>query len=210
MLHLSMNLPFFSEYYLKSPVTCIISFLVLITTATALLNKKLFFHFILHPFTVVRNKQLYRIFTADLTNADYMHLLLNEFMLYVFCSDLEEALRVKSPSGSWYFVLIYFGSLLVASTIVIIRHFRDFNYSSTGTSGSIMGSMFAFMVIAPKHVVYHIPGIGGVENIYGGLAYIIMLVIYQRRRKEETVNHEFHFYGALAGAVIGFALWPLL
>jgi membrane associated rhomboid family serine protease len=194
---------FLHDFYTKSPVSFVLGVLVLLFSVFALLYKKLFLKFILHPFSVVRHKEYYRVFTADLVNADWMHLMLNEFMLYVFCSDLEEALRKNGKLGSLEFLVIYVGSLLLASAVVIARHYRDFEYSSTGTSGSIMGCMFAFMVIAPDHILYHLPGCGYITNIYGGLIYIIMLIIYQRRKKDEYINHEFHFYGALVGAVLG-------
>lgn len=198
-----MNLSFFSEFYAKSPVTFALSIVVLLFTVSSFINKKLLLALMLHPQSVVRQRQYYRIFTADLVNADIPHLVLNEFMLYVFCSDLEETLRKRSASGSLEFAVIYWGSLLVASMIVTIRHYKEFGYSTTGTSGSIMGCMFAFMVIAPNYIVYDLPVAGDVKNIYGGLAYILALIIYQRRKKEERVNHEFHFYGAAAGLVMG-------
>ena len=204
-----MDLSFFYDFYAKSPVTCYLSVIVLVTSLVSFVNKKVLFAFMLHPLSVVRQRQYYRIFTADLVNADLLHLVLNEFMLYVFCSDLEETLRNASPAGSIKFALIYWGCLIAASAIVIIRHYKDFNYSTTGTSGSIMGCMFAFIVIAPNHILYHIPGIGAVKNIYGGLFYIIALIVYQRRNKEERVNHEFHFYGAAAGLIVGLMMHML-
>jgi membrane associated rhomboid family serine protease len=198
-----MNLSFFNEFYSKSPVTFFLAVIVLLVSLLSFINKKILFAFMLHPLSVVRQRQYYRIFTADLVNADFMHLALNEFMLYVFCSDLEETLRNGGNAGSIEFVLIYWGCLIIASALVIIRHYKDFNYSTTGTSGSIMGCMFAFMVIDPDYVLTHFPGIGEVKNVYGGLFYIIALVVYQRRKREERVNHEFHFYGAEAGLLIG-------
>jgi membrane associated rhomboid family serine protease len=204
-----MNLIFFQEFYLKSPVTFVLFITVLIISALSFWKKRLLLALMLHPQSVVRQRQYYRIITADLVNADMPHLVLNEFMLYVFCSDLEETLRKESPNGSLEFAMIYWGSLIVASAIVILRRYRDFNYSTTGTSGSIMGCMFAYMVIAPNRVLYHLPGIGEVKNIYAGLFYILALIIYERRKKEGRVNHEFHFYGAAAGALIGLVIYLL-
>jgi len=203
-----MNLAFFSEFYAKSPVTFILSFLVLLATAIAQLNKKVFFACILHPLSVIRDRQYYRILTADLVNADWLHLMLNEFMLYVFCSDLEETLRKSGSTGSLQFLTIYLVSLLFASAIVIARHFRDFKYSTTGTSGSIMGCMFGFMVLDPNYIVLNFSEGGGIKNIYGGLIYIVLLIFYQKRKGGDLVNHEFHFYGAVGGVLTTLALHP--
>jgi membrane associated rhomboid family serine protease len=196
------------DYYHESPVTYILMLVVFIVSTAGFLNKKLFYHLILHPQSVIRDKQYYRIFTADLANADLMHLLLNEFMLFVFCTNLENTLRARSMYGSLQFLLIYASSLLLASVLVIIRHYKEFGYSTTGTSGSIMGCMFGFMLIAPNYIVYHLPVFGEVKNIYGGLLYIVALIIYQKRKKEDFINNEFHFYGAIGGIIATLALYP--
>ena len=203
-----MNLPSILEYYHQSPVTYILMFIIFIVSACGFLNKKLFYQLILHPQSVIQDKQYYRILTADLANADVMHLLLNEFMLFVFCTNLEYSLKVKSAYGSLEFLTIYDSSLLLASAIIIARHFKDFSYSTTGTSGSIMGCMFGFMLIAPNYIVYNLPVIGQVKNIYGGLIYIVVLILYQRRKKEELINNEYHFYGAIGGIIATLALHP--
>jgi membrane associated rhomboid family serine protease len=199
---------YLSQFYSQSPATSWLMFLVILFSLTGQANKKLFFEFILHPRSVTRDKQYYRIITADWTNADFMHLLVNELMLYVFCSDLEETFRSRSANGSIQFLIIYAASLLVGSAFIIIRHYKDFEYSTTGTSGSIMGCMFSFMLVAPNYIVYHLPVFGEVKNIYAGLIYIVILIIYQRRKKDEMINHEFHFYGAIGGILATLIIYP--
>src|SRR5579872_4919180 len=203
-----MHLSFFQEFYSKSPATFFLAFLVLFVSICSFLNKKLFLQLILHPVSVIRQKQYYRVLTADLVNADPLHLLLNECMLYVFCSDLEEVLRRKTAGGSLQFLVIYLSSLIFASAIVIFRHYKDFSYSTTGTSGSIMGCMFGYMILDPNHIVYHLPVLGGIKAIYGGLIYILMLIIYQKRKQNQMINHEYHFYGAIGGILATLALHP--
>lgn len=206
--NLLMTKTTFLEIYHHSPVTYVIMLIVFVVSVAGLINKKLFYQMILHPRSVIRDKQYYRVITADWTNADLLHLMLNEFMLYIFCSDLEETLKRKSDHGSIQFLTIYLASLLVGSVLIIIRHRKEFSYSTTGTSGSIMGCMFGFMLLDPNYVLYYLPGGGQITNIYGGLGYIIMLIVYQRRKKYETVNHEFHFYGAIGGILATLVLYP--
>ncbi|MDB5143388.1 MAG: intrarane serine protease GlpG [Mucilaginibacter sp.] len=203
-----MTLSILSEYFYQSPVTYILMLIIFLISTAGLLNRKLFFQFILHPQSVIRDKQYYRILTADLMNADIMHLMLNEFMLFIFCTNLEFTLRNKTPYGSLQFLTIYVSALIFASVIVIARHYKEFGYSTTGTSGSIMGCMFGFMLIAPNYIVYRLPGVGEVKNIYGGLIYIVVLILYQRKKKQELVNNEYHFYGAIGGIIATLALHP--
>lgn len=203
-----MTSNFFQDFYTKSPATCVIAALVLVFSSVSLVNKKLFFSFILHPQSVIREREYYRIFTADMVNVDIPHLVLNEFMLYVFCSDLEETLRKMGGSGSLEFLIIYIASLLFASITITARHFRNFNYSTTGTSGSIMGCMFGFMILAPNYIIFRLSDDGGIKCIYGGLIYIVLLIAYQRRKGSDMFNHEFHFYGAIGGILSTLALHP--
>ena len=103
---------------------------------------------------------------------------------------------------------IYLGSLVIGSGMVIFRHRKDSGYSTTGTSGTVMGCMFAFMLIDPGHIVYYLPGYGGVKAIYVGLLYILMLIVYQRRSQNDLINHEYHFYGGLGGIITTLVLHP--
>lgn len=203
-----MNLSTIQQFFYQSPVTYILMLIVFMVSVCGFLNKKLFYRLILHPQSVIRDKQYYRVLTADLANADLMHLLLNEFMLFVFCTNLEYTLGTKSPYGSLEFLTIYASGLLLASAIIIARHYKEFGYSTTGTSGSIMGCMFGFMLVAPNYIVSHLPVIGQVKNIYGGLVYIVVLILYQRRKKEELINNEYHFYGAIGGIIATLILHP--
>jgi membrane associated rhomboid family serine protease len=196
------------ENYHQSPVTYFIILIVLIISSIGQLNQKFFFQLILHPQSVIRDKQYYRILTADWMNADLTHLLLNELMLYVFCTHLEFTLRNKSTAGSLQFLIIYLSSLFLGSAIIVARYYRQFGYSTTGTSGSIMGCMFSFMLLDPNYVIFDLPGIGQLKNIYGGLFYIVILIIYQRRKKSELVNNEFHFYGAIGGILATLIMYP--
>lgn len=197
-----------AENYRESPVTYYLMLIVFIVSIIGFLNRKLFYKFILHPQSVVRDRQYYRIFTADWTNADLLHLLLNEFMFYVFCTHLEFSLRNKSAEGSIEFLIIYAASLIFGSIIIILKYKKKFEYSTTGTSGSIMGCMFSFMLLDPNYVVLTLPVFGPVKNIYGGLFYILILIIRQKRKKKDVINNEFHFYGAIGGILATLIMDP--
>jgi membrane associated rhomboid family serine protease len=197
-----------AETFQQSPVTYCLMLIVALFSVAGSMNQKLFYKFILHPQSVVRDKQYFRILTADWTNADVMHLMLNELTFYVFCTHLEFTLRGISSHGSLQYLIIYAVSLLFGSAIIILKYRRKFEYSTTGTSGSIMGCMFSFMLLDPNYVILNLPGIGPVKNIYGGLVYILILFIYQRRKKEDLINNEFHFYGAIGGILATLVMHP--
>jgi len=190
------------------PVTCVLMVLILAVSLSAFIKKRIFPELVLHPYSIYHQKQYYRLFTSDLVHVDLLHLALNEFMLYIFCSDLEETLRRASGNGSLKFLLIYLCSMLAGSVIATLRHKNDFSYSSAGASGSIMGCMFGFILLKPNYIAFYVPVFGGIKNIYGGLVYILVLIVYQRRSKNGMIDHELHFFGAAGGLAAAFALFP--
>lgn len=194
----------------NSPVTYVLLILILGLTVTATISKHLFFKLILHPVSVFRKKEYYRLLSSDFVHNDAGHFLLNAFMLYAFGSDLEEHLRKHSNTGSSEFLFIYLFSLLTANLVTAISHRKDFKYSSAGASGSIMGCVFAFMLIDPNGTALNFAVIGPVKNIYTGVIYFVALGIYKWKRKNDLINHELHFYGALGGLVAALILFPNL
>ena len=191
-----------------SPVCLSIMITIFVVSVISFIKRSLFLKLILHPYSIVKEHQYYRIITADLVHNDFLHLLLNEFMLITFCANLEQFLRSKTSYGSLGFLVIYLLSCFSGAIAATIRYRKDFDYSSAGASGSIMGCMFSYIILQPNIIAYFVPGIGAVKNIYGGLLFIIALIIYQRRSKNTFASHEVHFFGALGGIVTTIILFP--
>src|ERR1700744_5708592 len=93
-----------------APVTCIIMLTIFVFSIMALKNRSFFMKMILHPYSIYKEKEYYRLFTSDLVHNDLIHLLLNELMLYGICASLEEYLRQQYANGSWLFLCIYLTS----------------------------------------------------------------------------------------------------
>jgi membrane associated rhomboid family serine protease len=201
-----MNLKLIIDFLSGSPVTFMLMLAVLLVSGLALFRMRFFGALMLHPNSIVKNKEYYRLLTADFVHNDILHLALNELTLYVFGSGLEEHLKLKGTHGSLQFLFIYFVSLLAAGIITTARHWKDFDYSTTGASGSIMGCMFGLLLLDPKGSGMDLVFVGPVENIYAGLFYIIFLILYQKRKGE--VNYEIHFFGALGGIAATLMLFP--
>lgn len=201
-----MNLKLIIDFLAGSPVTFILMLIILTVSSLGLLNKSVFGALMLHPYSIVKNREYYRIISADFVHNDVLHLVFNEFVLYAFGSGLEDHLRGRSGYGSLQFVFIYLVSLLTGGVIATMRHRKDFGYSTTGASGSVMGCMFSLILLVPKGTGLDIALIGPVKNIYAGLFYIIFLILFQRRKGE--INYEVHFFGALGGIAATLVLFP--
>jgi membrane associated rhomboid family serine protease len=193
-----------------APVTWLLMTAILIFSGISFYSSGFFMKMILHPYSIIREKEYYRLFTADLVHNDLLHLVLNEFMLFVFCARLEVYLKSRTAGGSWQFLFIYLLSYFAGVIITTLKHRNQFKYSSAGASGSIMGCMFSFIILQPDKIAFYIPGLGGIKNLYGGLLYIVMMIINQKRNPDSTTNLELHFYGTLGGVMATLMLFPAI
>lgn len=205
-----MSISNLNRIYLNTPATYTLMLVILVISLITFFNKHLFAALLLHPYTVIRKRQYYRLITSDLVHNDLIHLVVNEWLLYVFGSDLEETLIKTHQNGSWLFWIVYLISMLTGAVIVTARHYGDFTYSTAGASGSTMGCMFSFILLNPKGSSLHLPVIGNIQNIYCGLLYIIFLILYRRKSGNEMIDMELHFFGALGGIAATFLLSKLL
>lgn len=185
----------------QMPVTWCLMLTILLSSAISLLNKNYFLRLLLHPVSVLRQKQVYRLFTSDFVHNDPVHLAMNEVMLFFVCGDLERYLRVQSPLGSLKYGVIYLVSLLAGSLAVTLLNREDFEYLSAGASGSVLGCMFSYTILQPQVIAFYLPVIGGVRNEFDALIFIGGLIYYKIRSKNTMINHELHFFGALGGIV---------
>jgi len=203
-----MVLSFFSYFYHHSPCCFWVMVIIAVFSLLSILNGNLFSRLLFHPYSVVYRKEYYRLVSGDLVHNDIIHLVISELIIGAMCSQLEWCLRSRSGYGGWFFLAIYFGSSLAGTIPASIRNFKDFGYSSAGASGSITGCIFSYIILRPNVIAYYLPVIGPVKNIYGGFYVLTGLIIYKWKSKNEMVNHEVHFYGALGGTVITLILFP--
>ncbi len=192
------------------PATVIIIAIILIFSVLAFRYKSFYLKMIHHPGSLLKNKEYHRLFTSDLVHNDFMHLLVNEAMVLFIGGNLEEVLRKQSVYGTLEFVFIYLFSHFTGIALTTIRHRNDFEYSSAGASGSVLGCMMAFMILKPDYIGLYVPIVGGLKNIYVGLVVIVGLIIYQRRAGNPMMDNELHFYSALGGIAATFILFPHL
>lgn len=164
-------------------------------------EQRIFALLLLHPYSIIKRKEYWRLVTADFVHVDLVHFLLNMYLLYVFGTDLEELLTKTAKHGSSPFIVIYLTCLLTANILSTVSHRNEKSYTSAGASGTITGLLFALMTLDPHGHVLSYAVIGVIENIYLGPIFIVALAVYKWRRKNDRINHEVHFYGALAGVV---------
>ncbi len=148
-------------------------------------------------------KEFIRLFSSGFLHADFFHLFINMYVLFMFG-------RYVATAGWDVFLLIYMGSLLVGNGLSLIVHMNSPNdYRAIGASGAVNGIMFSYIIMAPESQIslFLLP-IGIPSWIYGigFMAYSM----FGMSKKFDNVGHEAHLGGAIGGLLITIILFPEL
>ena len=161
---------------------------------------------------VYHNRQWWRMISSGFIHADFMHLAINMFVLYMFGEIMEEYFNyVYGSNGAFYFLTLYLSSIIVANISSVIKHRDNGGYNALGASGATSALVFSFIVLDPwgKTVGFFFIPPGLLPNIaFGGL--YLAYCVYMSKRGQDNIGHEAHFYGALWGALFMFASQPAL
>jgi membrane associated rhomboid family serine protease len=179
-------------------LTCIISFL-------AFNNSRLMNALIFWPPAVSMRNQYYRFITCGFIHADIMHLAFNMITLYFFGRVLEVYYMGDLGLQQYYYVILYFGALIVANIPSYLKHRDDYNYRSLGASGAVCAVLFAFILLRPwAPIVLFVIKMPAIVYALLFLGYSI----YMSRRGGDNVNHDAHLWGALFGILFTIAVRP--
>lgn len=184
-----------------SPVATIIFIFTIVTSVYAFYNEETYGKFMLHPYSVAKGKNVYQLITSGFIHKDWSHLGFNMFSYFFFAFDLEKTI------GHWQFGLLYFLSLILSDIPSVYKHRNNFNYNSLGASGAVCAVLFSFIMFSPASPLYIFPIPFPVPSVIYGFLFLIY-TSYAGRKSNDGINHDAHFYGALAGVFITIALYP--
>lgn len=168
---------------------------------TLYINKKALSKFALRPWSIVYEKKWYTIITSGFIHANLVHLMFNMITFVFFAPMLEGKI------GSFKFLIIYFGSMILSDITTILKNKDNYDYVSVGASGAISGILFSFILFFPKTslMILFLP-----IPIPAPIFAIIYLLYsyFSAKYSKDLINHEAHFWGAIAGIVLTVILIP--
>ena len=141
------------------------------------------------------NREYFRLITSGFLHINWIHLLVNMFVLYSFGSGIEAA------TGAFPFLTIYFTSLIGGNLLALLLHKHQSRYSSVGASGAISGLVFATIALFPQMKILFIPG-----WIFGVV--YVLYTLYAIRSQRQDVGHAAHLGGGLVGMFFSLMLFP--
>ncbi|WP_282786919.1 rhomboid family intramembrane serine protease [Flavobacterium croceum] len=150
----------------------------------------------------IRSGEQIRMISSGFLHADWVHLLLNMYVLYSFSQG------VISTFGNFSFLLIYFGSLLFGSLLTLTIYKNDYSYSAVGASGAVTGIVYASILLFPESTVgvfFLLP----MPSYVFGVLYLVYS-IYGMKAQNDGIGHAAHFGGAVGGLVLTVIKMPEL
>jgi membrane associated rhomboid family serine protease len=194
-------------------ITLVIVILTVLFSLAAFRKRELLFRFDLSPYSIVHRQQFYRIFTHAFLHADYVHLGINMLVLYSFGTGVERMFAELESQGvifsaSFFYLLLYVGSIALSSLSTITRYRNNEPYSAVGASGAVSAVVFTYIFFAPLQKIYFYM-ILPIPGIVFGILYLVYSSYMGRRNKDNT-NHAAHFWGAVVGFLYPILLEPSL
>lgn len=193
-------------------MTIIILIITSLVSIICFSNQNLFGKLVFNPYRVYHNREYYRLFTHALLHADWIHLIVNMFVLYQFGQVLEAYFYSYSNifhiPYTLVFLIMYISSIYVSS-LTTLKKYRDaIFYNAVGASGAVSTVLFACIFFDPwskigLYLIIPVPGI-----IFGVL--YLWYCSYMSKRSNDNINHDAHFLGALYGLTFPILMNPKL
>lgn len=144
--------------------------------------------------SAIINGEVYRLLTSIFIHLSIIHILMNMFILWQLGSVSEMIWNKFS------FILIYFGSGLIAS----LTSFAFSKYPSAGASGAVFGLAGALLSVKyftrDGEIPFPKQAIGSIG------VFVLYNIIFGLSRK--GIDNSAHIGGLVSGAIIGYALLP--
>ena len=183
-------------------LTCLVSI-------SAFTNRVLYSKMLFNPSIIRTNKEWYRFLTHALLHADWIHLAMNMYVLYMFGSIVEEIFMMEfgTIKGEVFFFLLYFISIFASAIPSFEKHKNDFYYNAVGASGAVSAVVFSSILLVPQMslslMFIPIP----IPAPVFGILYLVYCW-YAANHAKDNVAHDVHYWGSLFGVVFTIIVLP--
>lgn len=189
-----------------SSLTIIIAITVLVSLLS-FNDKSIMYRLWFNAYQVNHRKQYYRFFTHGLVHADWMHLLVNMFVLWSFGTALQNDFAYHlGVNGSFNFLMLYVTAIPLASVYSFYKHKNDPNYNALGASGAVSAVLFASVFFDPWNLLllFGIVPVPGILFAVGYLYYTIKMA----QKGTDNIGHDAHLWGAVYGFIFPILIEP--
>src|SRR5438105_14082550 len=160
-------------------------------------------HFTVAQFESPVGFKVWQLITCGFLHANFLHLAINMYALWMFGSDVERAI------GPRHYLTLYFASLLSSSatqlTVVSLMTSTGI-YPTVGASGSIFGILLSFCMLFPRRTVVLLISPIPMPAILFVILYALLELFSGVFGTDQGVAHFAHL-GGMVGAYLTLRQW---
>ena len=164
-------------------------------------SDRLFFDKYKFQIGAIKRGEQIRMLTSAFLHVDYMHLILNMYVLYIF------APIIIFKLGIIKFLILYVGSLIAGNVLTLRYHKSELYYSAVGASGAVAGIVYAAILLNPNMRLMMFPLPIPIPGYIFGLGYLLYS-IYGMKKQLGNVGHSAHLGGAIGGFGLMLLVYP--
>lgn len=182
-------------------ISIIIIAITVIVSVLAFNNLELFDKLKFNPYLIKEHKQWWRFLSHALLHSDWMHLLINMYVLYSFSNIVEDTyFSLFSYRGLLYFVLLYVGGVLFSTVFDYSKQRSNPYYNAVGASGAVSAVVFSSILIFPGGSIFLFPIPFPIPSWVFGILYIVYSA-YMGKKAKDNIGHNAHLWGAIYGII---------
>lgn len=164
-------------------------------------NDRFFFDKYKFQIGAIKRGEKIRIVSSAFLHVDYLHLILNMYVLYIFAPQLIQNL------GVFKFLIIYVGSLFAGNLFTLSFHKNELYYSAVGASGAVAGVIYAAILLNPNMKLIMFPLPIPIPAYIFGVGYLLYSM-YGMKKQLGNVGHSAHLGGAIGGFGLTLLVFP--
>lgn len=185
--------------------------LVIITCLVSLAcfnNQHLFNQLKHYPVLEASRGEYYRWLTSGFVHGDFMHLFINMFVLHEFGRTIESYLSFHfgQTAGGILYVFSYLMIIVMGDIPTYFKNKENPHFASVGASGGVSGIIFMFILLKPWSMLGLFAAIPVPAIVFGVL--YLWYSTWASKNQNGNIDHEAHFYGAVAGVLIAVVSRP--
>lgn len=205
-----MNIFDILPYFHEAPWSYIVVPIMLITSIIGFYHKPFFHALLLHPYEVYRGKRLHTLLTSAFVHRNWLHLIINAFLIYGFGYDMFGNIEQESNTLTAYILTpILFSSIIVVPNLIqtIVKR-QDFLFTAVGASGLSFGLYgFSFLYFPlQKTQSFWLPFVK--ISFHFWLCTLLVILLLSLSKHSKT-NKSLHLTSYIFGSILALVIRSL-
>lgn len=191
------------------PVNIILIAVICLISFVAFSRPEIMARYQLNAWSVINRKEYVRVISYGFLHADWMHLLINMFVLYSFSEGVMFYFKYFFTGYTdLRFLILYLSAIPISAIYSTIKNRSNHAYNAVGASGAVSAVVFTSIFFDPYNpillfAVIPIPGI-----IFGVI--YLFYSAHMARKQVDNIGHDAHFWGAVYGFIFPLFYDPTL